>query len=331
MSASHTLPLDMLNAGAQLANIAFNLKQRVGHVISTHDAEVLDRCHRQWDATLASSAAVQASLSSQPPQIPPGMPDLTSPIVNDACWEFVEAMPHKIPGPIFNDLKPAIYAALERFQAALSSQAPAALHETDIYDFAGWLTTRPGVMPVGSTSEAGPMADAVGEYIKTYPERFAALQSRQPAAPVAAPSEIVTVCLNIQGGETHTTTGQWMSDDIGYLVCVPREWQPAPVAAGPDAFDLLKKVSETAVYVANGECALSFAVVQEIDAMLAATPTPPVQQVSAAKVAAEALRRASLLQTCINHKQFQSASALVDALTLWLSSLTAAQAEGGSK
>jgi len=136
MSASHTLPLDMLNAGAQLANIAFNLKQRVGHVISTHDAELLDRCHRQWDATLASTAAEPA---------------------------------------------------------ALSSQAPAALHETDIYDFAGWLTTRPGVMPVGSTSEAGPMADAVGEYIKTYPERFAALQSRQPAAPVAPVAPVAAV------------------------------------------------------------------------------------------------------------------------------------------
>jgi len=69
MSTSHTLPLDMLNAGAQLANIAFNLKQRVGHVISTHDAELLDRCHRQWDAALASTAAEPAALSSQAPAL----------------------------------------------------------------------------------------------------------------------------------------------------------------------------------------------------------------------------------------------------------------------
>lgn len=46
------------------------------------------------------------------------------------------------------------------------------LHETDIYDFAGWLTTRKGVMKVGASSECGPMADAVGEYIKTFPEHF---------------------------------------------------------------------------------------------------------------------------------------------------------------
>lgn len=46
------------------------------------------------------------------------------------------------------------------------------LSETDIYEFAAWLTTRKGVMTVGSTSEAGPMAEAVGEYIKTFPERF---------------------------------------------------------------------------------------------------------------------------------------------------------------
>jgi len=51
------------------------------------------------------------------------------------------------------------------------------LHLTDIYGFAGWLTTRPGIMQVGSTSEAGPMAEAIGEYMKTFPERFA----RQPA------------------------------------------------------------------------------------------------------------------------------------------------------
>ena len=46
------------------------------------------------------------------------------------------------------------------------------LAETDIYDFAGWLTTREGVMNVGASSDASLMADAVGEYIKTFPERF---------------------------------------------------------------------------------------------------------------------------------------------------------------
>ena len=52
------------------------------------------------------------------------------------------------------------------------------LAETDIYDFAGWLTTREGVMKVGASSDANTMAEAVGEYIKTFPERFSALPQR---------------------------------------------------------------------------------------------------------------------------------------------------------
>ena len=47
------------------------------------------------------------------------------------------------------------------------------LSPTDIYDFAGWLTTRPGALTVGSSHDAAPMAEAVGEYLKTFPERFA--------------------------------------------------------------------------------------------------------------------------------------------------------------
>ncbi len=57
------------------------------------------------------------------------------------------------------------------------------LHPVDIYDFAGWLTTRPGKMDVGSSCEAGPMAEAVGEYLSAYPERFQAA----PAAPAPLP------------------------------------------------------------------------------------------------------------------------------------------------
>ena len=39
---------------------------------------------------------------------------------------------------------------------------------TDIYNFAGWLTTRPGMMKVGSAFDAAPMADAVGEYLNKF-------------------------------------------------------------------------------------------------------------------------------------------------------------------
>jgi hypothetical protein len=79
--------------------------------------------------------------------------------------------------------------------AASTSPAPAVpanvksptyqLSEVDIYGFAGWLTTRPGVMPVGDTCDAAPMAEAVGEYIKTFPELF----TPKPAVPDAAKPE----------------------------------------------------------------------------------------------------------------------------------------------
>jgi hypothetical protein len=66
------------------------------------------------------------------------------------------------------------------------------LSPTDIYDFAGWLTTRKGVMTVGSSCEAGPMAEAVGEYLKTFPERFNTRP--QPAADRAI--ELLKRCEN---------------------------------------------------------------------------------------------------------------------------------------
>ena len=56
------------------------------------------------------------------------------------------------------------------------------LAETDIYDFAGWLTTREGVMKVGASSDASLMSEAVGEYIKTFPNRFSAAPQRTYAA-----------------------------------------------------------------------------------------------------------------------------------------------------
>lgn len=67
-------------------------------------------------------AALNAAFSEPPagPQAQPGtvyadLPELTSTEINDACWAFVEAMPHNLPGPIWNDLKPAVYAAICKF------------------------------------------------------------------------------------------------------------------------------------------------------------------------------------------------------------------------
>lgn len=42
----------------------------------------------------------------------PELPSLGSCVVNEACWKFIENLPHTIPGPMFNDLKSAVYAAL---------------------------------------------------------------------------------------------------------------------------------------------------------------------------------------------------------------------------
>ena len=52
-------------------------------------------------------------------------PDLSSGIVNEACWKFVEAMPHRLPEPIWNDLKPAIYAALIYYHRAIKPKEQA--------------------------------------------------------------------------------------------------------------------------------------------------------------------------------------------------------------
>lgn len=73
------------------------------------------------------------------------------------------------------DVGTALYAAPPQ---PVAQPVQHRLHETDIYDFAGWLTTRPGFMEIGSSKEAGPMAEAVGEYLRTFPERFTA----QPVA-----------------------------------------------------------------------------------------------------------------------------------------------------
>lgn len=69
-----------------------------------------------------SARQMREALSSQPSPEQAGVsdePELASNVVNEACWKFVEALPHKIPGPIWNDLKPAVYAALMHYHRAL--------------------------------------------------------------------------------------------------------------------------------------------------------------------------------------------------------------------
>lgn len=45
--------------------------------------------------------------------------------------------------------------------------------ETELYDFMGWLTTRKKRLLLSAADDATPAADAVGEYIHTFPDRLA--------------------------------------------------------------------------------------------------------------------------------------------------------------
>lgn len=48
-------------------------------------------------------------------------PELTSRVVSEAAWKFIEAMPHELPGRIFNDLKPAVHAAICRYHQMVAN------------------------------------------------------------------------------------------------------------------------------------------------------------------------------------------------------------------
>lgn len=45
-------------------------------------------------------------------------PGPDSGVINDACWKFVEALPHELPGQIFNDIKPALHTAITAHYSA---------------------------------------------------------------------------------------------------------------------------------------------------------------------------------------------------------------------
>jgi len=57
--------------------------------------------------------------------------ELDETALNDAGWAFVEAMPHVLPGPIWNELKPALRVAIAKYlngTRADSGEAVAWLH-----------------------------------------------------------------------------------------------------------------------------------------------------------------------------------------------------------
>ena len=119
--------------------------------------------------------------------------------------------------------------------AAPAAPAPAGfvLSPVDIYDFAGWLTTRPGKMEVGSSCEAGPMAEAVGEYLRTYPERFQAA----PAAPAYITRDtIINGVRVVKVWPEGSDEPQILGTTIGAAPAAPAPWimlHGAPAAPAP--------------------------------------------------------------------------------------------------
>jgi hypothetical protein len=83
------------------------------------------------------------------------------PVAWQACGVFFR-LRDLIPEHLLHDAAPLFTTPQPQREQVMYQLSP-----TDIYDFAGWLTTRKGLMQVGGAYEAGPMAEAVGEYLKT--------------------------------------------------------------------------------------------------------------------------------------------------------------------
>lgn len=90
-----------------------------------------DAYNRKLRQQLEQEWADLHALRQAAAQAPVAQLDLTSPVLNEACWKFIETMPHRLPGAIFNDLKPAMKAAFDYYltaaaapQAAEPVQAP---------------------------------------------------------------------------------------------------------------------------------------------------------------------------------------------------------------
>jgi|GEM_PF-4239007 len=71
-------------------------------------------CANDWEMVGAVRMALDHEQAAS-------VPELTSEIINDCCWLFVEKMPHNLPAPIFNDLKPALHEAIKKYHHWLAS------------------------------------------------------------------------------------------------------------------------------------------------------------------------------------------------------------------
>lgn len=120
---------DYLRQCAQAEPVAWNYTTIAGTRI-THYADRLDVAQLAYDMKAAreypnAHKVIPLYTHPQPQQAGvPDAPDLFSTVVNEACWAFIEAMPHDLPTPIWNDLKPAVYAALMHYHRAMLAAAP---------------------------------------------------------------------------------------------------------------------------------------------------------------------------------------------------------------
>ncbi|MGE8688581.1 MAG: hypothetical protein ACN6PJ_15665 [Achromobacter sp.] len=131
------------------------------------------------------------------------VPTMASSVINDACWKFVETMPHQLPGPVFNDLKPALYAAVchvlaelrQRARTSIDLDAAAkALAERMDYPWVempeqGRAHMREHAQSVVNAALSGPPApqtEAPRDDQWT-PEQMAAIKGRGPAEPLKIP------------------------------------------------------------------------------------------------------------------------------------------------
>lgn len=94
-------------------------------------ADDADAAKLAWATRAPTPPAEQ---QAQPGAAYAEMPDLIGTEINDACWAFVKAMPHDLPGPIWNDLKPAVHAAICRFLQAAPKAAPVERRNTKTHD-----------------------------------------------------------------------------------------------------------------------------------------------------------------------------------------------------
>lgn len=121
---AEAVPSTLQKAEAQLLNLIgeyWALAYAEGEEGRNHDTE--DGAAQRTHAAIAKAVKGLIAAASSAPQQAEAVHELTSTEVNDACWAFVETMPHQLPGPIFNDLKPAIHAAICKYVAAAPQQA----------------------------------------------------------------------------------------------------------------------------------------------------------------------------------------------------------------